>query len=161
MDSIAINAINTSRDYIFCKAGTNTRDFHSSCCAPLSCKMMDSEGGVMRLVLAFLVLALVGGCAQYRAEQQARAAAMAQAQAASDDAQCRSYGAQSGSQMYIQCRMSLDQQRQQTRAALAAAILSRPAPQPYYLPPPQPIVTSPPMNCTSTPIGNTVSTHCY
>lgn len=34
-----------------------------------------------------------------------------QAQMASDDAQCRSYGVQRGSPGYVQCRMSLDQGR--------------------------------------------------
>jgi hypothetical protein len=53
-----------------------------------------------------------------------------------DDAQCRSYGAQPGTQAYFQCRMAKDQQRQQATAALAGAILSRPQPQPYVLPMP-------------------------
>jgi hypothetical protein len=84
--------------------------------------------------------------------------------AASDDADCRSYGAQPGSDAYYQCRMAKDQQRQQTRAAIVGAYLSRPAPAPYMLPMPQQPQVAPvnrPMNCTSVPIGNTVSTNCY
>ncbi len=89
--------------------------------------------------------------------------------AASDDAQCRSYGAQPGTDTYVQCRMSINQQRQQARTAMAA-ILSRPAPapvpapQPYMLPAPAPMTINtppPPVNCTSTAMGNTVNTHCY
>jgi hypothetical protein len=53
-----------------------------------------------------------------------------------DDAQCRSYGAQPGTQAYFQCRMAKDQHPQQATAALAGAILSRPQPQPYVLPMP-------------------------
>jgi hypothetical protein len=57
----------------------------------------------------------------------------AQAQAVSDDAQCQSYGAAPGSQSYIQCRMNLDNQRGQMRAAVAGALVGRmmtPAPAP-------------------------------
>jgi hypothetical protein len=56
--------------------------------------------------------------------------------AASDDAACQDYGAKPGTSEYFQCRMMKDQNRQATRTALAAAILSRPAPTPYVLPMP-------------------------
>ncbi len=55
----------------------------------------------------------------------------------SDEDACVSYGAQSGTQEYFQCRMANDQQRQANNAALAGAILSHQ--QPYYLPMPQPL----------------------
>ncbi len=55
---------------------------------------------------------------QAQARQQ-----QAQAQAVSDDAQCRSYGAAPGSQSYIQCRMNIDNQRAQMRAAIAGQIV--------------------------------------
>jgi hypothetical protein len=55
---------------------------------------------------------------------------------ASDDAACQEYGASYGTKEYFECRMMKDQQRQATRTALAAAILSRPAPTPYVLPMP-------------------------
>ena len=60
------------------------------------------------LVIASLLLA---GCAS--------------APQVSDEDSCISYGASPGSQAYFQCRMAKDQQRQSTRAALAAVILSR------------------------------------
>jgi hypothetical protein len=52
-------------------------------------------------------------------QQQART------QAISDDAQCQSYGAAPGSQSYIQCRMNLDNQRAQMRAAVASQLVGR------------------------------------
>jgi hypothetical protein len=53
--------------------------------------------------------------------------------AANDDAQCQSYGAAPGSQAYIQCRMNIDNQRAQMRAAVAGALaghMMTPAPAP-------------------------------
>jgi hypothetical protein len=44
--------------------------------------------------------------------------------AALDDAKCRSYGATPGTDMYVQCRMALDQQRQQRASDLARGLLS-------------------------------------
>jgi hypothetical protein len=64
--------------------------------------------------------------------QAERDAQQAQAIAANDDAQCRSYGAAPGSQTYIQCRMNLDNQRAQIRAALASQLIGR-----MTAPPPQ------------------------
>jgi hypothetical protein len=52
-----------------------------------------------------------------------RAQAQAAATAASDDAQCRSYGAEPGSPSYIQCRMNLDNQRAQVAASDRAAAI--------------------------------------
>lgn len=72
-------------------------------------------------VCAVIALAVaLSGCAEYQAER-------AQAMADNDDAQCQSYGAQPGSQPYIQCRMNLDNQRAQMRTAIVSQMLSRPA----------------------------------
>lgn len=79
----------------------------------------------------------------------------------SDDAECQSYGAEPGTQAYIQCRMAKDQQRQQAKAALATAILSNTSP-PYTVPMPAPPPPAQrPINCTSSPLGTSVSTTCY
>jgi hypothetical protein len=40
-----------------------------------------------------------------------------------DDAQCRSYGAAPGSPPYIQCRMNLDNQRDQMRQMIAGKVI--------------------------------------
>lgn len=75
----------------------------------------------MPRALSIPLLVLIGialaSCAEHQPQQQAQAAAEAQAQAqaraASDDAQCRSYGAEPGSPGYVQCRMNLDNQHAQ------------------------------------------------
>ena len=79
-------------------------------------------------LLLFVLCGLASGCVsdEERAERIS----------SSDDAACQSYGAQTGSQEYFQCRMMKDQQRQANNAALAAAILSRPTPTPNVLPMP-------------------------
>lgn len=63
-----------------------------------------------------------------------------QEMAAGDDGTCQSYGARPGTDAYIQCRMSRDQQRQQAKAAFLSAYMAnqrqQPAPQPYYMPVP-------------------------
>ena len=51
--------------------------------------------------------------AQYDAARQANLAAAAQARAASDDANCRSSGAQPGSPAYEDCRKRLENQHAQ------------------------------------------------
>jgi hypothetical protein len=73
----------------------------------------------MRIIAACIVALTLAGCADYEARQQAQA----QAQQANDDAQCQSYGAAPGSPAYIQCRMNLDNQRAQMRAAVASALV--------------------------------------
>jgi hypothetical protein len=89
----------------------------------------------------------LGSCAQWRAEQQARRAAQQAQQDAADDAQCRSYGAQYGSNAYIYCRQRtaelhqrMAEQRfeaqQQAYANMTAAGLS--LMQSATPPPPQP-----------------------
>lgn len=83
---------------------------------------------VNRFLSIFFLVTTCSGCMSTE-ERNARIAA-------ADEDACVSYGAQPGTQEYFQCRMANDQQRQANNAALAAAILSRPQPQPYVLPMP-------------------------
>ena len=84
---------------------------------------------LLRFAAVVIVSAVLSGCAEYQARRQQE---QAQALAAQDDAQCSSYGADHGSQAYIQCRMNLDNQRAQMRAALASQLMGR-----MMTPPPQ------------------------
>jgi hypothetical protein len=86
---------------------------------------------VARNKQTFAVAVIAAGLAGCVSDQE-RAASIA----ASDDAQCQSFGASPGTDRYFQCRMMKDQQRQANNAALAAAIISRPQPTPYVLPMP-------------------------
>jgi hypothetical protein len=67
----------------------------------------------MRFAALLLALMFLVGCAQYDAERQANMAAAAQARTASDDASCRSSGAQPGSPGYEDCRRRLENQHAQ------------------------------------------------
>jgi hypothetical protein len=90
----------------------------------------------MKLLRVGALIALtitLSGCAEYQQRQAEEQAARAQAIADSEDAQCRSYGAQPGSPAYIQCRMNFDNQRAQMRSAVAGALIQR-----SFAPPPQP-----------------------
>ncbi len=70
-------------------------------------------GAMYRLaVLVVLVSGLICGCSNGPTPEQF---------AADDDAVCRSYGIQPVSQLYVECRKSKEQQRQQAKATLAAA----------------------------------------
>jgi hypothetical protein len=70
----------------------------------------------MRFAMVFLALGTLVGCAQYDAERQANLAATAQARVASDDATCRSSGAQPKSPEYEDCRRRYaNQHAQETR----------------------------------------------
>ena len=68
----------------------------------------------MKKLMIFLLglpLALTGcSTPEELAAQRARVAA-------ADDSQCRSYGAEQGTPLYVQCRMVKDQQRAQEAAA--------------------------------------------
>ena len=83
-------------------------------------------GGTMRnwlwSVLMAAALAL-GGCAEMARRQEAREAREAQErdtyfanQNAADNAACSNYGFQQGTQNYAQCRMMIDQNRQNAAA---------------------------------------------
>jgi hypothetical protein len=72
-------------------------------------------GPMWKSCLAIIAMAAtLSGCAEYQARRDQE---RAQAIAANDDAKCRSYGVEPGSQAYFQCRMNLDNQR----AAIAQA----------------------------------------
>jgi hypothetical protein len=58
----------------------------------------------MRFATVFLALGLLASCAQYDSARQENLAATAQARTASDDAACRSSGAQPNSPEYEDCR---------------------------------------------------------
>jgi hypothetical protein len=45
----------------------------------------------------------------------------------SDDAKCQSYGTAPGTQPYFQCRLAIDQQREQSSGGLASAATPQPA----------------------------------
>lgn len=61
----------------------------------------------LSITCSALLLLVLTGC---EAHQQADATAEAQARAVNDDAKCRSNGVLPGSQAYLECRMSLDNQ---------------------------------------------------
>lgn len=123
---------------------------------------------------------------KWQKDQAAQAARENAAREAQDDSKCRSYGAKPGSKPYIDCRLSLNQLRDQqgARAQAAAAaeraaeeqrqereqeqkralamqyLISRqqqPAPTPYYVPVPAPNAS---VNCTSNRVGNQTYTNC-
>jgi hypothetical protein len=76
--------------------------------------IMTIKGWIMRAFFAVIAIAFVlGSCAAYEQQQREQSMAQAAAQAASDDAQCQSYGAAPASPVYVQCRMNLDNQRAQ------------------------------------------------
>jgi hypothetical protein len=68
----------------------------------------------MRFAALLLALMFIAGCAQYDAERQANLAAATQARAASDDANCRSSGAQPGTPAYDDCRRRYANQHAQS-----------------------------------------------
>jgi hypothetical protein len=68
------------------------------------------------LLWATVLTALLQGCVSAE-KRETRATAERTRIAAEEDAQCRSYGAEPGTQPYFQCRMALHQQK----TAIAAA----------------------------------------
>lgn len=87
-----------------------------------------------------IVVMVLGGCGSYVERA---------------DATCRSYGAQPGSDAYVNCRVALDNQRAARSAALikAGAIIAASQPAP---PPPRPVTM-----CSMRPFGSTIYTTCY
>ena len=81
----------------------------------------------MRIITPCILVLALSGCAAYQQRQLEQAQAQAAAQAANDDAQCRSYGAEPGSSVYVQCRMNLDNQRAQVAANDRAIVDSIPS----------------------------------
>ena len=81
----------------------------------------------VRIITPCILVLALPGCAAYQQRQLEQAQAQAAAQAANDDAQCRSYGAERGSSVYVQCRMNLDNQRAQVAANDRAIVDSIPS----------------------------------
>lgn len=92
-------------------------------------------------------------------------------QASNDDAECQSFGAQPGTDPYINCRIQLrkiaaDQQTQSAdqkqRAAQAFFLnLQNQQQKAYVMPVQQPVALPKQTHCTSTAYGQTVDTNCY
>ena len=135
-------------------------------------------------ICAALALALAGCLTtEERAQQQAQQMAALRAQWQKiDDGKCRSWGAQPGTQQYLDCMEKLSTARtgalaqiesanaqaaaQQSAARSAALIqagtrmMAPPPPAPVIMPAPAPLLP-PPIHCTSVGMGNTVNTNCY
>jgi hypothetical protein len=108
------------------------------------------------MIRALIVLVLnlpLACCAQHQAEQAAQAAM-------SDDAQCSSYGAQPGSEAYVQCRMNLDNQRANNRRAAVGAFLEAQRQNNAQQAPVYQMPTNRQTNCTSVINGQIVNTTC-
>lgn len=67
----------------------------------------------MRIFPIIALSGLLAGCAAMQERENERLRAEAVAYEANADAQCRSYGAQPGTPVYIQCRMNMDNRRAQ------------------------------------------------
>ncbi len=107
----------------------------------------------MRILIVLAASISLAGCAEYQAEQAAQIAA-------SDDAQCASYGARPGTDAYIQCRMNLDNQRQANRRAVVGAYLEAQRQNTYQPTPVYQIPTNRSTSCTSVLNGQIVNTTC-
>lgn len=77
------------------------------------------------LITALLLGVTLSGCVTF-AEQVANE--RMERLKASDDAECRSYGAVPGSEAYIQCRTTKSQQHELALAQVDAASMARPRP---------------------------------
>lgn len=112
------------------------------------------------------------GTKGYAVRQQSlkNLAATQQQQSTTDDAQCQSYGAKPGTDIYVNCRVQLNritteqqsQQSAQRQQAIQTMILNQQNQQnqqqkPYAI---QPVMQPQPTNCTSNTIGQTVYTNC-
>lgn len=69
----------------------------------------------MRAVLAVLVGLGLAGC---------QTAEMKAAEQAANDQTCQSYGAKPGADVYIQCRLQMEQMNRQSREARSARLLA-------------------------------------
>ena len=115
-----------------------------------------------RLLLSWLAGCALVGCMSPE-ERAARAAAYQAQLEVQEDAQCRSYGAEPGSQTYVQCRMLLQQQAAQAeaqrRAAIMQMLINRPQIQPVQLQTPA-LPSNQSVNCTTNYVGAQAFTHC-
>lgn len=108
------------------------------------------------LIALTTAVALLAGCASHE-EKAAQ-------QAVIDDVQCQSYGAKSGTDSYIACRVSLDQQHAQADQArkqrAIQALQNYQAPQSAQPTPVDTYQRPATVNCTSTSFGWTTNTTC-
>ena len=74
-----------------------------------------------RIVLAVITAVALAGCANSEAAKRAAAQAAFQAEIKADDAECQSYGAQPGSDAYVQCRLAIDLRKANAEGAAKAA----------------------------------------
>jgi transcriptional regulator with XRE-family HTH domain len=79
-------------------------------------KLRRAARGILAIVPAIALILSLVGCAT--PEQLAKA----------DDAKCRSYGSEAGSDAYVQCRAALDAARTQAQAIANAALVMMPPP---------------------------------
>ncbi|MEX5567137.1 hypothetical protein Q1J55_04855 [Pseudomonas syringae] len=110
----------------------------------------------MKAIAATVFLAILAGCANHESD-------LAQT-AIKDDAQCQSYGAKPGSDVYIQCRVALANQQEQANHARRQRALQmlmnqqEQQPQRPYMP--QPVPARQQTNCISNSVGQTIYTNC-
>jgi hypothetical protein len=110
----------------------------------------------MKAIAATVFLAALAGCANHESDP---------AQVAiRDDAQCQSYGAKPGSDVYVQCRVALANQQGQANEARRQRALQmlmnqqgQKPQQPYML---QPAPVRQQTNCVFNSVGQTVHTNC-
>ncbi|KGF65923.1 hypothetical protein LT42_08440 [Pseudomonas lutea] len=110
----------------------------------------------MKAIAATVFLAALAGCANHESDP---------AQVAiRDDAQCQSYGAKPGSDVYVQCRVALANQQGQANEARRQRALQmlmnqqgQKPQQPYML---QPAPVRQQTNCVFNSVGQTVYTNC-
>jgi hypothetical protein len=120
-------------------------------------------GKQMKIALAFLCALFLANCA---GSPVGDALAGPEVLAQRDDAYCRSIGAVPGTQNYMNCRLTVSQNREinhanrfaAAQAGLAAASAAS-APQPVIQPTPS-ILPPPPTRCRSMQVGITVQTVC-
>lgn len=77
----------------------------------------------MGRIAAVFACLLLSGCAEYEARQRAEEQAAFDARERAEDGQCRSYGAEPGTPVYVQCRMNISNQRAQIQANDRAIIM--------------------------------------
>lgn len=107
---------------------------------------------MLRMAIIACMVASLGACTTMEGPSPAQVSQ-------SDDNQCQSYGLKPGATAYANCRIEIDQGRQNRRAAVAAAIISRP-PLPTYQPSAMYSAPRTPVTCNSMRTGNMISTSC-
>jgi hypothetical protein len=118
----------------------------------------------MRIAAVLLCAASLAACA---GSPVGDALAGPEVLAQRDDTYCRSIGAVPGTQNYMNCRLTVSQNREvnhANRLAIAqagfAAASAATAPPPVVVQPMPSILPPPPVRCRSVPIGNAIQTVC-